>query len=343
MKIERINDNQIRCTLTSLDLSSRGINLAELAYGSEKARNLFREMIQQAAQEVGFEAEDIPLMVEAIPLSSESIMLIVTKVEDPEELDTRFSKFSPFAEAESENLLSQLADEFLEGAGDLAKLLGQNGTEELKANVNTAAENTGTENAKAPQIQLRTFRFDSLDQISEAAKAAEDKVTKDALELSDRLFQHFKDYEKLMEKQLEAAGRKSDPYRASKPDNYKDPEEPKKPDTPTVPEKPQIREDANKVYIPAPNYVATSSTRDIPANAEGNPNNRFGYAANKEKQPVVSPKVETPVKPEEKVQAPTEAPVAGNSVNNNNRFGSNFNPGEIETYSNTNYSYNVHP
>ena len=46
MKIERISDNQIRCTLTSLDLSSRGINLAELAYGSEKARNLFREMRQ---------------------------------------------------------------------------------------------------------------------------------------------------------------------------------------------------------------------------------------------------------------------------------------------------------
>ena len=53
MKIERINDNQIRCTLTSLDLSSRGINLAELAYGSEKARNLFREMIQRASREVG--------------------------------------------------------------------------------------------------------------------------------------------------------------------------------------------------------------------------------------------------------------------------------------------------
>ena len=44
-------------------------------------------------------------------------MFIVTKVEDTEELDTRFSKFSPFAEAESENLLSQLADEFLEAPG----------------------------------------------------------------------------------------------------------------------------------------------------------------------------------------------------------------------------------
>ena len=67
-----------------------------------------------------------------------------------------------------------------------------------------------------------------------------------------------------------------------------------------VPEKPQINEDVNKIKIPAPDYVATPSNKDIPANAEGNPNNRFGYAANKDKQPAVSSKVETPVKPEEK-------------------------------------------
>ena len=95
MKIERINENQIRCTLTSFDLSVRNMNLGELAYGSEKARSLFREMIQKASNEVGFDAEDIPLMVEAIPLSNESVMLVITKIEDPEELDTRFSKFSP--------------------------------------------------------------------------------------------------------------------------------------------------------------------------------------------------------------------------------------------------------
>ena len=41
MKIERINENQIRCTLTSFDLSVRNLNLGELAYGSEKARSLF--------------------------------------------------------------------------------------------------------------------------------------------------------------------------------------------------------------------------------------------------------------------------------------------------------------
>ncbi len=95
MKIEKVSDNQIRCTLTREDLKDRQLKISELAYGSEKAKSLFRDMMQQASYEFGFEAEDIPLMIEAIPLSSDCIILIITKVEDPEELDTRFSKFSP--------------------------------------------------------------------------------------------------------------------------------------------------------------------------------------------------------------------------------------------------------
>jgi adapter protein MecA 1/2 len=94
MKIEKVNENQIRCTLTKADLQNRQIRISELAYGSEKARMLFRDMIQQANQDFGFEVNDIPLMVEAIPTSPESIILLITKVEYPEELDTRFSKFS---------------------------------------------------------------------------------------------------------------------------------------------------------------------------------------------------------------------------------------------------------
>ena len=95
MKIEKVNDHQIKCTLTSADLANRELKLSELAYGSEKAKNLFRDMMQQAAFEFGFEAENIPLMIEAIPVGADSIILIITKVEDPEEIDTRFSKFSP--------------------------------------------------------------------------------------------------------------------------------------------------------------------------------------------------------------------------------------------------------
>lgn len=95
MKIEKINDNQIRCTLTSDDLANREIKLSELAYGTEKAKNLFQDMMQQAQKEFGFDSDNSPLMVEAIPVSPDSIVLIITKVDDPEELDTRFSKFAP--------------------------------------------------------------------------------------------------------------------------------------------------------------------------------------------------------------------------------------------------------
>ena len=59
MKIERINDNQIRCTLTRDDLAQRQLKLSELAYGSEKAKSLFREMMQQAASEFGFESDNL--------------------------------------------------------------------------------------------------------------------------------------------------------------------------------------------------------------------------------------------------------------------------------------------
>ena len=98
MKIEKVSDKQIRCTLTREDLAERQLKLSELAYGTEKAKSLFREMMQQAAYEFGFEAEDIPLMIEAIPLSGDTIILNITKVEYPEELDTRFSQFSQTTE-----------------------------------------------------------------------------------------------------------------------------------------------------------------------------------------------------------------------------------------------------
>ncbi|MBO4337338.1 MAG: adaptor protein MecA [Lachnospiraceae bacterium] len=107
MKIERVNERQIRCTLTGTDLERRQLKLSELAYGSEKAKLLFSDMMKQAKYEFGFEADDIPLVIEAIPVNSDCIILIITKVDDPEELDTRFSKFAPLVSS-SDNETSNL-------------------------------------------------------------------------------------------------------------------------------------------------------------------------------------------------------------------------------------------
>ncbi len=127
MKIEKVNENQIRCTLSKKDLADRQIKLSELAYGSEKARGLFRDMIEQANYEFGFEADDIPLMIEAIPLSGENIILQITKVDYPEELDTRFSKFSEAGEEEEEisaesSILPELQSEKADDITNLKKM-----------------------------------------------------------------------------------------------------------------------------------------------------------------------------------------------------------------------------
>ena len=114
MKIEKINENQIRCTLTREDLETHQVNLKELAYGSEKAKKLFRDMMQQAQMQFGFEADNIPLMIEAIPVNLDSIILIITKVEDPDELDTRFSKFSPYKKSKPDALHFDGADNIID-------------------------------------------------------------------------------------------------------------------------------------------------------------------------------------------------------------------------------------
>ncbi len=94
MKIERISENQIKCTLNRSDLASRQIRMSELAYGTEKTRGLFQDMMEQASNEVGFDANDLPLMIEAIPVSMDCIVLMITKVEDPDEVDTKFSNLT---------------------------------------------------------------------------------------------------------------------------------------------------------------------------------------------------------------------------------------------------------
>ena len=167
MKLEKVNDNQIRCTLTKADLADRQLKISELAYGTEKAKTLFRDMMQQASYEFGFEAEDIPLMIEAIPLSADCIVLIITKVEDPEELDTRFSNFAPSVhEDDGDPSIENMLQTFTEGAEnvlDLFKRLKEE-TERI------AADGKANTDKEADEGELcKVFSFTDLDQITRLA------------------------------------------------------------------------------------------------------------------------------------------------------------------------------
>lgn len=154
MRIEKVNDTQIRCTLTREDLEERQIKMKELTYGTDKARNLFNEMMQQANLEFGFESENIPLLIEAIPLSTESIILIISKVEYPEELDTRYSSFTAgggYADSEEEPNNTTAEVPKLEGAEELLRMLEEKLREMDKSMGNALEDSTEevTENEKS--------------------------------------------------------------------------------------------------------------------------------------------------------------------------------------------------
>jgi len=183
MKIEKVNDHQIRCTLTKADLADRELKISELAYGTEKAKTLFRDMMQQAAFEFGFEAEDIPLMIEAIPLNSECIVLIITKVEDPEELDTRFSKFAPSVHdsdtgnEEASHVVSEGADDVL----DLFKRIHEGNFIDVPAKeisskpladptTTPAKEAISEKEEKQPMDLTKIYLLDNLDSVTRLSR-----------------------------------------------------------------------------------------------------------------------------------------------------------------------------
>lgn len=177
MKIEKVNDQQIRCTLTKDDLAKRQLKISELAYGTEKAKSLFKDMMEQAAYEFGFEAEDIPLMVEAIPMNSECLVLIITKVENPEELDTRFSKFMPQihnSPEEFEEMISEMVDHD-EEVLDLFRKIQENHSQKPKAEVPTKTLNvTETKEDGETSINVSVmYTFPTLTILTKLARMSE--------------------------------------------------------------------------------------------------------------------------------------------------------------------------
>lgn len=157
MKIEKIDNNKIRCYLDKDDLSSRQIDLSELAYGTDKAKMLFHEMLEEAFEEFGFDFEGSPIMVEAIPVSPDSIILIISRVDDPEELDTRFARFAPESD-EYEGPASPMQISFLDG-------IDEDSEEEI-----SKAEEEKEEPPANLNDSVRIFTFKTIDDISAAAR-----------------------------------------------------------------------------------------------------------------------------------------------------------------------------
>ena len=134
-------------------------------------------------------------MIEAIPINAESIILIITKVEDPEELDTRFSKFAPFKGSNSMNDIQfdgadSILDIFKNLCESKLKNMPDKKSAEKKSESSEKPSETETENADVSLIRL--YEFVSLDDVINAAKSLGGFFQEDNALYRESADQHYK-------------------------------------------------------------------------------------------------------------------------------------------------------
>jgi adapter protein MecA 1/2 len=78
MRLERLTYNKIKVFLTFDDLLERGLKKEDLWQDAPKVQQLFRDMMDEASIELGFEV-DGPLAVEVFSLQAQGMVVIVTK------------------------------------------------------------------------------------------------------------------------------------------------------------------------------------------------------------------------------------------------------------------------
>lgn len=108
MKIELGSPNQIRCFMTSADLKFRNIDLQNFYYGTPGFRNLYKEITDYAYRTFGFSSDNGPMLTEVIPMRDNSLIILITKVDEADELDGRFSDFSTPPDEENNMIMEPI-------------------------------------------------------------------------------------------------------------------------------------------------------------------------------------------------------------------------------------------
>lgn len=135
-------------------------------------------MMVQASDELGFEADNIPLIIEAVPVSNECIMLIVTKVEVRRSWIHVFpsSHLLPryWSLSDTDDEIYSSADDILDifkrlGSDILSKtaeLHSISGTADLPSDTETTSGDASSEDEEPQKTILRIYEFRTLNEVS---------------------------------------------------------------------------------------------------------------------------------------------------------------------------------
>lgn len=146
MKFERVDDKTVRCFISNEELEDYQIDYKDFVLRSEKAREVVREIIEQAAEEVGYRPPRFAFDMSIMMMPDQGLVLT-------------FSESDPLDEKNGGRLMEYLKE--MKKAIDQAALAHQN------------AKNSQEQNAveAQPKPEKGIFEFSSIGDVMELASA----------------------------------------------------------------------------------------------------------------------------------------------------------------------------
>lgn len=88
MKIERFGENRIRIFVSYDDLEERDIDLDAFSYNSPETQELFWDLMEQAEIELGFDAHESQLCIEAVSDVDQGFVITITRIEEENDFES---------------------------------------------------------------------------------------------------------------------------------------------------------------------------------------------------------------------------------------------------------------
>lgn len=129
MKIERVGENKIRIFVSYDDLEERDIDLDTFNYNAPETQELFWDLMEQAELELGFEAQESQLCIEAVSDVDHGFVITITRVDDEGDFESiqkfiknRYRKKDLSAKKKTSAISSTILIYALESFDDLCAL-----------------------------------------------------------------------------------------------------------------------------------------------------------------------------------------------------------------------------
>lgn len=161
MKFERVDEKTVRCFISNEELEGYQIDYKDFVTRSEKAREIVRDIIEQATEEVGYRPPKFAFDMSIMMMPEQGVVLT-------------FSESDPLEDKAGGKLMEYLKE--MKRAWESAAAGNPLGAEEKSAANSSQADNSSRKTKIVPEEQIKLpelgiFAFDRLGEVMDLASA----------------------------------------------------------------------------------------------------------------------------------------------------------------------------